>query len=98
MNKFFRSALLALTVAVCASASFAQYVPGAQPIVFPTYQPAGQTFHSVTAQTGASLTSSSLRSAIIQVAQTGPTAAVAAPVITGTTTSIPATFTGCCQH
>jgi hypothetical protein len=90
MTRILRTALLVFAAIGLTAAASAQYVPGQQPVLFSPYQPPAQSTTAVT-QTTATLSTSALKSGIIEVTGT-LTAAVAAPVITGTTTSI-ATYT-----
>jgi hypothetical protein len=70
-----------------ACAAAAQYVPGAQPVVYPTYQPAATNF-TAASQNGTAFTSTALRSAVIVAVQNGPTPAALTGVVSGTTTSV----------
>src|ERR1035437_115090 len=85
-NRTFSILLTALVALGLGSMASAQYVPGAQPVVYPTYQPAASAF-TAASQTGTAFTSSALRSAVIQVVGQPLTAAMTG-VVSGTTTSI----------
>lgn len=85
-NRGFRCLIVALLALGVASIAWAQSVPGAQYVVYPTYQPKASAF-TAASQSGTAFTSSALRSAIVQAVQSGPSAALTG-VITGSTTSI----------
>lgn len=72
MKLFTRFTLLLALLVPCAA--YAQYVPGAQPIVFPTFQSPVYTF-TATSQTGNSATTTALASGIIEVKGTALTTA-----------------------
>jgi hypothetical protein len=86
-SRIFRVLTAALVALGLASFASAQYTPGAQPVVYPTYQPAASAF-TAASQTGTAFTSSGLRSAVIVAVQNGPTPAALTGVVSGTTTSV----------
>jgi hypothetical protein len=99
MRQLLRIAVLALIAVTLTVTASAQYVPGAQPVVFTTFQTASQSF-TATNQFGTAINTTGLASGIIEANITNPATpyAVAAPAFVASGVSTYSTLTYTAQN